>query len=110
MPAAAFSDSSFASVRGLRELELVRGGKVAVEWKVEQRGMFCALKGSRVEKRVREEGANAAVEISAMGVRLQKFLIALAGNTEVLVNGSAAKLQLENGSVVVIGHAGQQTR
>src|SRR5580658_7432614 len=63
---------------------------------------------SKVEESVTEETANMAVEIGTVGFGLQEFLIAPAGNAEVLVDGSAAKFQLENGSVVVISHTGQQ--
>jgi hypothetical protein len=61
-----------------------------------------------MEESVAEETANMAVEIGSVGVGLQEFLIVPAGNAEVLVDRSTAKLQLENGSVVVISHTSQQ--
>ena len=54
------------------------------------------------------ETANVSVEIRAFGVSLQQILIGLTRNVEILVDSPAAKLDLENGLVVVVSHAGQR--
>jgi hypothetical protein len=54
------------------------------------------------------EVSNGAIEVAALGIRLQQIEVGLEGNTFVLIHGSVAELNAKNGLMAIVHYLRQR--